>query len=29
VKFTPEGGTVTLGAQRTNGAYVFSVTDTA
>jgi signal transduction histidine kinase len=28
VKFTPEGGTVTLGAQRRNGAYVFSVTDT-
>jgi signal transduction histidine kinase len=28
VKFTPEGGTVTLGAHRANGAYVFSVTDT-
>ncbi len=28
VKFTPEGGTVTLGAQRANGAYVFSVSDT-
>jgi signal transduction histidine kinase/HAMP domain-containing protein len=28
VKFTPEGGTVTLGAQRANGAYVFSVRDT-
>ena len=28
VKFTPEGGSVTLGAQRMNGAYVFSVTDT-
>ena len=28
VKFTPEGGTVTLGAQRVNGAYKFSVTDT-
>ena len=28
VKFTPEGGTVTLGAQRANGAYVFSVKDT-
>jgi signal transduction histidine kinase len=28
VKFTPEGGSVTLGAKRVNGAYVFSVTDT-
>ena len=28
VKFTPEGGTVTLGARRLNGAYVFSVADT-
>jgi signal transduction histidine kinase len=28
VKFTPEGGSVTLGAQRMNGAYVFTVTDT-
>ena len=28
VKFTPEGGSVTLGAQRMNGAYVFSVKDT-
>ncbi len=28
VKFTPEGGTVTLEAQRMNGAYVFSVKDT-
>jgi signal transduction histidine kinase len=28
VKFTPEGGTVTLGATRANGAYVFSVRDT-
>jgi signal transduction histidine kinase len=28
VKFTPEGGNVTMGAQRVNGAYVFSVTDT-
>jgi signal transduction histidine kinase/HAMP domain-containing protein len=28
VKFTPEGGRVTMGAQRLNGAYVFSVTDT-
>ncbi|HUP98140.1 MAG TPA: ATP-binding protein [Usitatibacter sp.] len=28
VKFTPEGGTVTMGAQRVNGAYVFSVRDT-
>jgi signal transduction histidine kinase/HAMP domain-containing protein len=28
VKFTPEGGSVTLGAQRVNGAYVFSVKDT-
>jgi signal transduction histidine kinase len=28
VKFTPEGGTVTLGAQRVGGAYVFSVSDT-
>ena len=28
VKFTPEGGRVTMGAQRVNGAYVFSVTDT-
>ena len=28
VKFTPEGGSVTMGAQRLNGAYVFSVTDT-
>ena len=28
VKFTPEGGTVTLGARRMNGAYVFDVRDT-
>jgi signal transduction histidine kinase len=28
VKFTPEGGTVTMSAQRMNGAYVFSVKDT-
>jgi signal transduction histidine kinase len=28
VKFTPEGGTVTMGAKRMNGAYVFSVKDT-
>jgi signal transduction histidine kinase len=28
VKFTPEGGQVTLAATRNNGAYVFSVTDT-
>ena len=28
VKFTPEGGSVTLGAERANGAYVFSVKDT-
>jgi signal transduction histidine kinase len=28
VKFTPEGGTVTMSAQRANGAYVFSVKDT-
>jgi len=28
VKFTPEGGTVTIGAARMNGAYVFSVKDT-
>ena len=28
VKFTPEGGKVTVGAQRLNGAYVFSVSDT-
>jgi len=28
VKFTPEGGKVTLGARRMNGAYVFSVRDT-
>jgi signal transduction histidine kinase len=28
VKFTPEGGTVTLAAGRMNGSYVFSVTDT-
>jgi len=28
VKFTPEGGTVTMGARRMNGAYVFSVKDT-
>ena len=28
VKFTPEGGTVTMGAKRVNGAYVFSVKDT-
>jgi signal transduction histidine kinase len=28
VKFTPEGGRVTMDAQRVNGAYVFSVTDT-
>ncbi len=28
VKFTPEGGSVTLGADRINGAYVFSVKDT-
>jgi signal transduction histidine kinase len=28
VKFTPEGGRVTLGARRMNGAYVFSVQDT-
>jgi signal transduction histidine kinase/HAMP domain-containing protein len=28
VKFTPEGGRVTVGAQRKNGAYVFSVSDT-
>jgi len=28
VKFTPEGGTVTMAAQRMNGEYVFSVTDT-
>jgi signal transduction histidine kinase len=28
VKFTPEGGTVTLGARQANGAYVFSVSDT-
>jgi signal transduction histidine kinase len=28
VKFTPEGGTVTMGATRLNGAYVFSVRDT-
>ena len=28
VKFTPEGGTVTMGAERVNGAYVFSVKDT-
>ncbi|HEX4763841.1 MAG TPA: histidine kinase dimerization/phospho-acceptor domain-containing protein, partial [Usitatibacter sp.] len=28
VKFTPEGGTVTMGARRVNGAYVFSVKDT-
>ena len=28
VKFTPEGGTVTMGAERRNGAYVFSVQDT-
>jgi signal transduction histidine kinase len=28
VKFTAEGGTVTMGAQRVNGSYVFSVKDT-
>jgi signal transduction histidine kinase len=28
VKFTPEGGRVTLGAERVNGAYVFWVKDT-
>jgi signal transduction histidine kinase len=28
VKFTPEGGTVTMSAQRVNGSYVFSVKDT-
>jgi len=28
VKFTPEGGCVTLGARRMNGAYVFTVSDT-
>jgi signal transduction histidine kinase len=28
VKFTPEGGQVTLTAERLNGAYAFSVTDT-
>jgi signal transduction histidine kinase/HAMP domain-containing protein len=28
VKFTPEGGTVTLAAARANGAYEFSVNDT-
>jgi len=28
VKFTPEGGTVTMGARRLNGAYVVSVKDT-
>jgi signal transduction histidine kinase len=28
VKFTSEGGTVTMGASRVNGAYVFSVKDT-
>ena len=28
VKFTPEGGKVTMGARRANGAYVFSVSDT-
>ena len=28
VKFTPEGGTVTLDARRINGAYAFSVKDT-
>mgnify|MGYP003578172552 CR=1 FL=1 len=28
LKFTPEGGSVTLGARRMNGAYVFSVADT-
>ncbi len=28
VKFTPEGGTVTLAADRVNGSYVFSVKDT-
>ena len=28
VKFTPEGGSVTMGAKRVNGAYVFSVKDT-
>ena len=28
VKVTPEGGTVTMSAQRENGAYVFSVRDT-
>ena len=27
VKFTPEGGSVTLGAERTDGTYVFSVSD--
>ena len=27
MKFTPEGGTVTMSAQRMNGAYVFSVKD--
>jgi signal transduction histidine kinase len=28
VKFTPEGGRVTMGARRMNGEYLFSVTDT-
>ena len=28
VKFTPEGGTVTMSAGQMNGSYVFSVTDT-
>jgi len=28
VKFTPEGGKVTMAAERVKGAYVFSVTDT-
>jgi signal transduction histidine kinase len=28
VKFTPEGGTVTMGAERVNGSYVFTVKDT-
>jgi signal transduction histidine kinase len=28
VKFTPEGGSVTVDAERVNGAYVFSVRDT-
>src|SRR5262249_31172435 len=28
VKFTPEGGTVTMSSDRVNGSYVFSVKDT-